>query len=182
MSKLNTGVHLSVTLWAPRLCFHGVTKPFFRNPFVLTSIQNPGGWGVTAILGNSIGSQSPDKSEVSSFAATHSKNARLSPSAATHTKSPSRKSFRCHTSEKQGGCGLVMVNHLRHSHPWNLVRPAGVQDTVRKSRPQLVRSQQGRPDARSSGTLQVLRLRSRRPKRNLHPQARPSSWLLGPQR
>src|SRR6267142_2134382 len=74
----------------PRLCFHGVTKPFFRNPFVLTSIQNPGGCGVTAILGNSICSQFPDKSDVSSFAA-------------THTKSPSHKSFPCHTSEKQGG-------------------------------------------------------------------------------
>src|SRR5882672_3553422 len=105
MSKLNTGVHLSVTLWAPRLCFHGVTKPFFRNPFVLTSIQNPRGCGVTAIPGNSIGSQCPDKSDVSSFAATHTENTRLSPSAATHTKSPSRKSFPCHTSEKQGVWG-----------------------------------------------------------------------------
>src|SRR6267154_915896 len=39
-------LHLSVTLSAPPLCFHGLTKPFFRNPFVLTSIQNPGGVGV----------------------------------------------------------------------------------------------------------------------------------------
>src|SRR6266403_531808 len=173
-------LYLSATLCTPRLCFHGVTKPFFRNPFVLTSIQNPGGCGVTAILGNSICSQLRDKFEVSSFAATHTTNARLSPSAATHTKSPSRKSFPCHTS-KNRGCGVVMVNHRRHSPTWNLVQPSGVQDTVRKSRPQLVRSQQGRPDARSSGTLQILRLRSRRPKRNLHPEARPGSRLLGPQ-
>src|SRR5882762_3597369 len=95
-------LHLNGTLCTPRLCFHGVTKPFLRNPFVLTSIQNPGGCGVTAILGNSICSQFPDKSDVSSFAATHTKNTRLSPFAATHTKSPSRKPFRCHTSEKQG--------------------------------------------------------------------------------
>src|SRR5712671_769748 len=102
MSKLNTSVHLSVTLWAPRLCFHGLTKPFFRKPFVLTSIQNPRGCGVTAIPGNAICPQLRDKLEVSSFAAIHTKNAHLSPSAATHTKSPSRKSFPCHTSEKQG--------------------------------------------------------------------------------
>src|SRR6266404_4145317 len=85
-------LHLNVTLCAPRLCFHGVTKPFFRNPFVLTSIQTPRGCGVTAILGNSTCSHFRDKFEVSSFAA-------------THTKSPSRKSFPCHTSEKQGGVG-----------------------------------------------------------------------------
>src|SRR5882762_11897909 len=95
-------LHLSVTLSAPPLCFHGLTKPFFRNPFVLTSIQNPGGVGVTA---NSTCAQLRDKSEVSSFAATHTENARLSPSAATHTKSPSRKSFPCHTSGKQGVWG-----------------------------------------------------------------------------
>src|SRR5882762_8291548 len=98
-------LHLSVTLSAPPLCFHGLTIPFFRNPFVLTSIQNPGGVGVTVIPGNSICSQLRDKSEVSSFAATHTKNPHLSPSAATHTKSPSRKSFPCHTSEKQGVWG-----------------------------------------------------------------------------
>src|ERR1700704_867306 len=98
-------LHLNGTLCAPRLCFHGVTKPFFRNPFVLTSIQNPRGCGGTAIHGNSICSQLRDKTEVSSFAATHPKNARLSPCAATHTKSPSRKSFRCHTSKKQGVWG-----------------------------------------------------------------------------
>src|SRR5712672_2563280 len=72
-------LYLSATLCTPRLCFHGVTKPFFRNPFVLTSIQNPGGSGVTAIRGNPICSHSRDKSEVSSFAATHPKKVRLSP-------------------------------------------------------------------------------------------------------
>src|SRR6266478_2894874 len=102
MSRLNTSASQRHPL-RTALCFHGLTKPFFRNPFVLTSIQNPGGCGVTAILGNTIGSQCPDKCEVSSFAAIHSKNAHLRPSAATHTKSPSRKSFPCHTSEKQGG-------------------------------------------------------------------------------
>src|SRR5882762_3179381 len=120
-------LHLSVTLFAPPLCFHGLTKPFFRNPFVLTSIQNPGGVGVTAILGNSICSHLRNKFELNPFATTHTENARLSPSAATHTKSPSRKSFPCHTSEKQGGCGVVMVNHRRHSHRWNPVQLSGVQ-------------------------------------------------------
>src|SRR5437868_133964 len=101
MSKLNSSVHLNVTLCAPRLCFHRVTKPFFRNPFVLTSIQNPRGCrGHRHSRHNSVGSQFRDKSEVSSFAATHPKDAHLSPSAATHAKSPSRKSFPCHTSEK----------------------------------------------------------------------------------
>src|SRR5258705_4556438 len=102
MSRLNTSVSQRHPLHtAP--CFHGLTKPFFRNPFVLTSIQNPGGVGVTAILGNSICSHFRDKFELSSFAATHPKNR---------------------------GCGLVMVNHRRHSHRWNPVRASGVKDTV----------------------------------------------------
>src|SRR5258708_39667753 len=75
-------------------------KTLFPQPVCSHIYTKPRGCGVTAILGNSICSQFPDKSDVSSFAATHPKNARLSPSAATHTKSPSRTSFRCHTSEK----------------------------------------------------------------------------------
>src|SRR5258708_1498140 len=125
-----------------------------QNPFSATRLfshlyKTRGLW-VTAILGNSIGSQSSDKCEVSSFAATHPKNR---------------------------GCGVVMVNvnHRHHAHTWNPVQPSGVQDTVRKSRPQLVRSQQGRPDACSAGSLQILWLRSRRPKRNLHAGTRAGS-------
>src|SRR5258708_9813728 len=97
-------LYLSATLCTPRLCFHGVTKPFFRNPFVFTSIQNPGGCGVTAILGNSICSQFPDKSDVSSCAPTHTGNAPLSPSAATHTKSPAPNAFPYHSSEEAHMC------------------------------------------------------------------------------
>src|SRR5712675_366314 len=63
------------TLFPQPVCSHINTKP-------------RGGCGVTAIPGNCICSQLRDKCEVSSFAATHSKNAHLSPSAATHTKSP----------------------------------------------------------------------------------------------
>src|SRR5882762_2392669 len=105
MSRLNT------------LCISASPSP--HRPFVFMVLQNPfsatrlfshlyktpGGVGVTAILGNSICSHFRDKFELSSFAATHTENARLSPSAATHTKSPSRKSFPCHTSEKQGVWG-----------------------------------------------------------------------------
>src|SRR5882762_7514875 len=97
--------HIGVILCAPPLCFHGLTKPFFRNPFVLTSIQNPRGVGDTATPGNSICSHLRNKFELNPFTTTHPRNARLSPSAATHTKSPSRKSFPCHTSEKQGVWG-----------------------------------------------------------------------------
>jgi hypothetical protein len=39
----------------------------------------------------------------------------VTPFPATHTKSTSRKSFPCHTSEKTGGWGLIMVNHAPHA-------------------------------------------------------------------
>src|SRR5712672_365087 len=39
---------------------------------------------------------------LSSFAATHARNARVNPFAATHTKMAPRKSFTCHTYEKEG--------------------------------------------------------------------------------
>src|SRR5882757_10314048 len=40
---------------------------------------------------------------LSPFAATHARNPRVNPFAATHTKMALRKSFPCHTYEKEGG-------------------------------------------------------------------------------
>src|SRR5216684_4036988 len=171
-------LRLSVILSLPPLCFHGLTNPFSRNPFTFTSIQNPRGCGVTAVPANSVSACLSSNSTLNPFPATHPKNARLTPFAATHTKSPSCKSFPCHTSEKAGGG--ITVNHSHNTHIWNPVQLSGVQDTVRKSRPQLVRSQQGRADARSAGSVQILWLRSRRPKCNLHTRAWAGARLLGP--
>jgi len=43
------------------------------------------------------------QSQLSSFPAAHPRNRPVTPFPATHTKSPSCKSFACHTSEKEGG-------------------------------------------------------------------------------
>src|ERR1700757_1510264 len=50
---------------------------------------------------------------LSPFPATHTKIAPVTPLAATDTKSPSRKSFPCHTSEKTGGGGILWLT----THP-----------------------------------------------------------------
>src|SRR5882672_4313637 len=76
--------HLCIS--APPSAHRAFVLMVLQNPFSATRLfshlyKTPGGVGVTAIPGNSIYSQLRDKSEVSSFAATHPKNARLSPCA-----------------------------------------------------------------------------------------------------
>jgi len=82
------------------LCFHGLTNCFSRNLLYFQKhLRCPRGVGSSFIY------------ILMSFV----RNPLVTPFAATHTKSPSSKSFPCHTYEKIGGGG--MVNRATHAVP-----------------------------------------------------------------
>src|SRR5258706_12746359 len=75
---------------------------------------------------------------LSPFAATHPRNARVNPFAATHTKMALRKSFTCHTYEKEGVSpqGFVAIR-MAFSFGNCSVRGVAQQDRVRFDVPAL---------------------------------------------
>jgi hypothetical protein len=132
----------------PPLCFHILTNPFFRKSFCFTSIQNPGGVGYSAR--NFPTSQRSNV--LTPFPATHPQNAPVTPFPATHTGLASCKSFACHTSEKNGGVGGIMINRMRSASPYGAVpgeqysssrRFAYDQVLARETRPQAHHTRNG---------------------------------------